>query len=71
MFPDTEFWIKNKNICEGFFRLCLLPELTGKFYSGTKTVLCSIDNTVVNNPNNNKSGSGNCIVIAKVKSLEK
>ena len=54
--PDTEFWIKNKNIRESFFRLCLLPELTGKFYSRTKTVLYSMYNTVVNNPNNDKSG---------------
>ena len=57
VFPDTGFWINNKNICESFFRLCLLPELRGKFYSRTKTVLYSMDNTVVNNPNNDKSGS--------------
>ena len=55
VFPDTGFWINNKNICESFFRLCLLPELTGKFYSRTKTVLYSMDNTVINNLNN-KSG---------------
>ena len=30
VFP--EFWIKNKKICERFFRLYLLPELAGKFY---------------------------------------
>ena len=57
MFPDTEFYIQNKKICESFFRLCLLPELTGKFYSSTKTLLESMDNTVVNNPNNDKSDS--------------
>ena len=57
VFPDTEFWIKNKNICESFFRLCLLPEVTGNFYSRTKTVLYSMDNTVVNNPNNDESDS--------------
>ena len=56
VFLDTEFWTKNKNICEIFFRLCLLPELTGKFYSRTNTVLYSMDNAGVNNPNNDKSG---------------
>ena len=55
VFPDTESWIRNKNICESFFRLSLLPEL--KFYSRTKTVLYSMDNTVVNNPNNDNCGS--------------
>ena len=55
VFPDTEFWIKNKNTCESFFRICLLPALTGKFYSITKTVLASMDNAVVNN--NDKSNS--------------
>ena len=55
VFPDTEFWIKNKNTCESFFRICLLPELTGKFYSSTKTVLASMDKAVVNN--NDKSNS--------------
>ena len=57
VFPDTEFWTKNKNICESFFRLYLLLELTGKFYSRTITVLYSMDNAVVNIPNNDKSGS--------------
>ena len=57
VFPDTEFWTKSKNICKSFFRLYLLPELTGKFYSRTNTVLYSMDNAVVNNPNNDKSGS--------------
>ena len=65
---DTEFWIKNKNTCESFFRICLLPALTGKFYSITKTVLASMDNAVVNN--NDKSNSQK-FIIAKVKSLEK
>ena len=55
--PDTEFWTKIKNICESVFRLCLLPELTGKFYSRTNAVLYSMDNAVVNNPNTDKSGS--------------
>ena len=31
--PDVAFWTKCLDKCNSFFRLCLLPELVGKFYS--------------------------------------
>ena len=64
VFPGTEFWIENRKFCEIIFRLCLLPQLTGKFYFSAKATLDSIDNTVVNNPNNDKSDSKDGIVVA-------
>ena len=57
VFPGTEFWIENRKFCEIIFRLCLLHQLTGKFYFSAKATPDSIDNTVVNNPNNDKSDS--------------
>lgn len=55
-FQVQSFGLKTK-FCEIIFRLCLLHQLTGKFYFSAKATLDSIDNTVVNNPNNDKSDS--------------
>ena len=38
IYPDIEFWSNCLKKCKDFFRLCLLPELVGKFYS--RMTLC-------------------------------
>ena len=42
IYPDTEFWSTCVEKSSQFFRLCLLPELVGKFYSRNASIIKSI-----------------------------